>query len=194
MSRRKLQICFCEDEFTWLTYFTEKHLFSIVTRQARKQHSPWDIMLSLQTTDRSKVDIRTKRGISHPHYTLISHLPQQKVAGGLTKKKKSCQTENRSLSHGIYFLKHVLTFPSVVVASQPDDFLSRAVDIFSSVSGECVDFHLFFCFFLFFFMAIKTSYYSRDVGQSVSVAMTHIQMVPVPKPNQSVSTALTKEK
>ena len=43
-------------------------------------------------------------------------------------------------------------------------------------------------------MAIKTSYYSRDVGQSVSVAMTHIQMVPVPKPNQSVSTALTKEK
>ena len=91
MSRRKLQIRSCGAEFTRLTSFIEKHLFPIVTRQVRKQPSPRDIMLSAQTTDRSKVDIRTKRGISDPHYALISHLPQQKVAGVLTKKKKAAR-------------------------------------------------------------------------------------------------------
>ena len=192
MSRRKLQICFCEDEFTWLTSFTEKHLFSIVTRQARKQHSPWDIMLSLQTTDRSKVDIRTKRGISHPHYTLISHLPQQKVAGGLTKKKKKLPDRKQEFKSRDIFFKTRADVSICCCGLATRWFLKQSCGHFQQCFWWMCGFPS--VFFFIFFMAIKTSYYSRDVGQSVSVAMTHIQMVPVPKPNQSVSTALTKEK
>lgn len=65
----------------------------------------------------------------------------------------------------------MLTFPSVVVASHPDDFLSGAVDVSSSVSGDCVDSHLFF------FMAIKTGYFSRDAGRSPSASVAVTTMI-----------------
>ena len=81
------------------------------------QPSHQGIMLAVQTTHSSMVDIRTRRGISHSHHMLVSHLSHQmerRDGGGTITSQHGCPANFQSC-HWVFLKDNRTHFSDVFV-------------------------------------------------------------------------------